>query len=148
MYVFTHMPGGSYRRRLGSSLLCSCDVFRAFVLINSLMCWLILHERSGPRCVWDFGFRERVRLLCATDSPTESLRRAKSVQRLNEDLCSHTVFAKTRYTGYLLVTQADVGQLVKPVVQGHDKTRLVPVVKHEPSHDPQFTFSATNKASW
>ena len=36
--VFTHMPGESYPRRLGSFLLCLCDVFR--VLINS--CVLIL----------------------------------------------------------------------------------------------------------
>ena len=35
--VFTRMPGESYRRRLKSLLLCSCDVFRA--IINSLMCW-------------------------------------------------------------------------------------------------------------
>ena len=34
--VFTRMPGESYRRRLGSLLLCFCDVFRA--LINSLVC--------------------------------------------------------------------------------------------------------------
>ena len=33
--VFTRKPGESYRRRLGSLLLCSCDVFRA--LINSLV---------------------------------------------------------------------------------------------------------------
>ena len=34
--VFTRMPGESYRRRLGSLLLCVCDVFRA--LINSSVC--------------------------------------------------------------------------------------------------------------
>ena len=34
--VFTRMPGESYRRRLGWSLLCLCDVFRA--LINFLVC--------------------------------------------------------------------------------------------------------------
>ena len=34
--VFTPMPGESYRRQLGSLLLCLCDVFRA--LINSLVC--------------------------------------------------------------------------------------------------------------
>ena len=34
--VFTHMPGESYRRRLGSLLLYLCDVFRA--LINSPVC--------------------------------------------------------------------------------------------------------------
>ena len=34
--VFTRMPGESYRRRLGSLLLCLCDVFR--VLIGSLVC--------------------------------------------------------------------------------------------------------------
>ena len=45
--VFTGVPGESYRRRLGSLLL--CYVFRA--LINSLV--LILHERSGPRSVSD-----------------------------------------------------------------------------------------------
>ena len=33
--VFTRMPGMSYRRRLGSLLLCLYDVFRA--LINSLV---------------------------------------------------------------------------------------------------------------
>ena len=35
--VFTRMPGESYRRWLGSLLLCLCDVFRA--LIKSLVCW-------------------------------------------------------------------------------------------------------------
>ena len=35
--VYARMPGESYRRRLGSSLLYLCDVFRA--LINSLVCW-------------------------------------------------------------------------------------------------------------
>ena len=35
--VFARMPCDSYRRRLGSSLLYLCDVFR--VLINSLVCW-------------------------------------------------------------------------------------------------------------
>ena len=35
-FVFTRMPGESYRRRL-RSLLYLCDVFRA--LINSLSCW-------------------------------------------------------------------------------------------------------------
>ena len=34
--VFTRMPGESYRRQLGSLLLCLCDVFRA--LINFLVC--------------------------------------------------------------------------------------------------------------
>ena len=34
--VFTRMPGESYRRRLRSSLLYLCYVFRA--LINSLVC--------------------------------------------------------------------------------------------------------------
>ena len=34
--VFARMPGESYRRQLGSLLLCLCDVFRA--LINSLVC--------------------------------------------------------------------------------------------------------------
>ena len=34
--VFTRMPGQSYRRLLGSLLLCLCDVFRA--LVNSLVC--------------------------------------------------------------------------------------------------------------
>ena len=34
--VFTRMAGESYRRRLGSLLLCLCYVFRA--LINSLVC--------------------------------------------------------------------------------------------------------------
>ena len=34
--VFIHMPGKSYHRRLGSLLLCLCEVFQA--LINSLMC--------------------------------------------------------------------------------------------------------------
>ena len=38
--VFTRMPGESYRRPLGSFLLCLCDVFRA--LINSLVCLLLL----------------------------------------------------------------------------------------------------------
>ena len=45
--VFTGVPGESYRRRLGSLLL--CYEFRA--LISSLV--LILHERSGPRSVSD-----------------------------------------------------------------------------------------------
>ena len=150
LYVpcMTRMAGESYRRRLGSLVLCSCDVFRALVLINSLMFWFCT-SALGLVLFEILAFEiDRVRSLgCATDSRTESLRRAKSVQ-LSEDLCSRAVFAKARYTGYLLITQADVGQLVKPVVQGHDETRLVPVVKHEPSHDPQFTFSATNKASW
>ena len=35
--VFTRMPGESYRRRLGSLLLCLCDLFRA--LIKSFECW-------------------------------------------------------------------------------------------------------------
>ena len=35
--VFTHMPGESYSRRLGSLLLCLCDVFRS--VINSLVGW-------------------------------------------------------------------------------------------------------------
>ena len=39
-----HVPGESYRRRLGSLLLCLYDVIRA--LINSLVC-------SGPRSVSD-----------------------------------------------------------------------------------------------
>ena len=39
----------SYRRQLGSLLLCLCDAFWA--TINS--CVLILHERSGPRSVSD-----------------------------------------------------------------------------------------------
>ena len=34
--IDSHIPGDSYRRRLGS-LLCLCDVFRA--LIKSLVCW-------------------------------------------------------------------------------------------------------------
>jgi len=34
------MPGVSYRRRLGSLLMCLCDVFRA--LINSLVCWFFM----------------------------------------------------------------------------------------------------------
>ena len=34
--VFTHMLDESYRRQLGSLLLCLCNVFRA--LINSLLC--------------------------------------------------------------------------------------------------------------
>ena len=34
--VFIRVQGESYRRRLGSLLLCLCDVFRA--LINSLVC--------------------------------------------------------------------------------------------------------------
>ena len=36
-FVFTRMPGESYRRRLRSLLLYLCDVFRA--VINSLVCW-------------------------------------------------------------------------------------------------------------
>ena len=35
--IFTHLPGESYRRRLGSLLLCLCGDFRA--QINSLVCW-------------------------------------------------------------------------------------------------------------
>ena len=38
-FVFTRMPGESYRRRLRSLLLCFCDVFPA--LNNSLVCWLL-----------------------------------------------------------------------------------------------------------
>ena len=34
--VFTHMPGESYSRQLGSLSLCLCDV--SGVLINSLVC--------------------------------------------------------------------------------------------------------------
>ena len=37
--VFTRVPGESYRRRLGSLLLCPCDDFRA--LINSLVCYYL-----------------------------------------------------------------------------------------------------------
>ena len=41
--VFTRMPGVSYRRRLGSLLLCLFGVF--LVLIDSRMCcMLLLHE--------------------------------------------------------------------------------------------------------
>ena len=36
LYLFTRVPGESYRRRLGSLLLFLCDVCRA--LINSLVC--------------------------------------------------------------------------------------------------------------
>ena len=36
--AFTRMPGKSYRRRLGSWLLCSSNVCRT--LTNSLVCWL------------------------------------------------------------------------------------------------------------
>ena len=43
--VFTRMPGESYRRRLGSLLLCLCDVFRA--LINSLV--LVLTKLNRDR---------------------------------------------------------------------------------------------------
>ena len=46
---FTRMPGESYRRRLGSSLLYLCYVFRT--LINCLMCWAScmfwLHSDDG-----------------------------------------------------------------------------------------------------
>ena len=42
--VFTRMPGESYPRRLGSLLLCLCDVFRA--LINSLVCQVDSAESS------------------------------------------------------------------------------------------------------
>ena len=35
-FVFTRVSSESYRRRLGSLLLCLCDIFRA--LINSLVC--------------------------------------------------------------------------------------------------------------
>ena len=35
--VFTRMPGDSYRGRLRSSFLCSCDVFHG-ARINSLVC--------------------------------------------------------------------------------------------------------------
>ena len=36
-FVFTRMPGESYRGRLRSLLLCLCDVFRE--LISSSVCW-------------------------------------------------------------------------------------------------------------
>ena len=39
-FVFTGMPGKSYRRRLRSLSLCSGDVFWA--LMNSLLCWYVL----------------------------------------------------------------------------------------------------------
>ena len=42
--VCTRMPGGGYRRRLGSLLLSLCDVFRALyplALISSLVYLLI-----------------------------------------------------------------------------------------------------------
>ena len=46
--VFTCMPGESYGTIGNSGLWCgTCDVFLS---ANSL-CALILHERSGPRCV-------------------------------------------------------------------------------------------------
>ena len=45
--VFTRMPGESYRRRLGSSLLRLCYVFRA--LITSLVCWFWKRERRHDR---------------------------------------------------------------------------------------------------
>ena len=38
-FVFTHMPGESYRRRHRSLVLCLRCIFRA--LINSLVCWLL-----------------------------------------------------------------------------------------------------------
>ena len=49
-FVFTRMPGESYRRRLRSLLLYLCYVFRA--LINSLVCWFCaLYFRYAPaRC--------------------------------------------------------------------------------------------------
>ena len=48
---FTRMPCESYRRKLGSLLLCSRDVFRA--LINSIV--LILNQRSSrPYSVSDY----------------------------------------------------------------------------------------------
>ena len=38
IWIYTRVPGESYRRRFGSLLLYLCYVFRA--LINSLACWL------------------------------------------------------------------------------------------------------------
>ena len=50
-FVFTRMPGESYRRRLGSLFLCLCGVF--WTLINSL-CWLFLcFERIFITCPLD-----------------------------------------------------------------------------------------------
>ena len=46
-FVFTGMPGKSYRRRLRPLLLCLCDVFLA--QINSIVCWLSLYRVDRSR---------------------------------------------------------------------------------------------------
>ena len=46
-FVFTGMPGKSYRRRLRSLLLCLCDVFLA--QINSIVCWFSLYRVDRSR---------------------------------------------------------------------------------------------------
>ena len=46
--VFTHMPGESYCRWLGSLLLCLCHIFP--VLINSLVCCVCFCVFQG--CFW------------------------------------------------------------------------------------------------
>ena len=51
--VFTYLPGDSYSGRLGSLLLCVCDVFQA--LMNKLPCLLILQRLSEPCSVSDYS---------------------------------------------------------------------------------------------
>ena len=57
-FVFTRMPGESYRRRLRSLLLCLRDVFRP--LINSLVCWFfsiwLLYQYLCKRSTFCFCF--------------------------------------------------------------------------------------------
>ena len=48
-------------------------------------------------------------------------------------------------TLYLLVTEADVGELIKFVVHGYDIARLVLVVVHVPNHDSHFTLPAQQR---
>ena len=50
---FTHLPGESYRRRLGSSSLYLCYVLRS--LITSLVCWALSLRRGLANC--DPGWR-------------------------------------------------------------------------------------------
>ena len=51
--VFTRMPGESYRKQLGSLLLCLSDVFP--LLINSLVGWFCTSALGWPRSVSERG---------------------------------------------------------------------------------------------
>ena len=64
--VFTRMQDESYKRRLGSLLLCLCDVFQA--LIDALVCWFCTSTLVSKWviCGWGlFLFHIAVTLSCS-----------------------------------------------------------------------------------